>query len=198
MFLSAFALVVTSLFSSWGQPFGPWRQDRKAQGPERNCRGLGGTGLRMQACLDPRTELGTCRAEVLGCGSCGLHRAHNPCSPHFPDLKERPLFPLNVLVKLFPKNSDLITAELRERNVCSPLPGKLRGSEGEGGSFQSGRTLFCAHSHHWLVLQGCLLGREVPCNPVLQTWGLKRRGGLTPQLTGWDPHPGLPFPRGGS
>lgn len=111
-----------------------------------------GTGLRTQVRLDPRTELGTCRAEVQGCGSCGLHRAHNPCSSHFPDLKERPLFPLNVLVKLFLKNSNRITAELQERNVCSPLPGKLRGSEGEGGSLQSGRTLFCAHSHHLLVL----------------------------------------------
>lgn len=110
-------------------------------------RGIGG------AHLDPQTELGTHRTEVQSCGSCGPQlpsrepRAHNPCSPHLPDLKERPLFPLNVLVKLFLKNSNLISAELRERNVWSPLPGRLRGSAGEGDSLHSGWTLPCAHSH---------------------------------------------------
>lgn len=73
--------------------------------------------------------------------------ALNPKSPHSPDLKERPLFPLNVLVKLFLKNSSLVSAELRERNVWSPLPGKLRGSEGEG-NFPGPWTLCCALSRH--------------------------------------------------
>lgn len=163
--------------------------------PREGSQGPRGTVLCIQAHLDPQTQLGTHRAEVQWCGSCGScglqlssreRRAHNPCSPHFPDLKERPLFPLNVLVKPFLKNSNLISVELRERNVWSPLPGRLRGSLGEGDSLHSGWTLCCAHScqEHGPPTCASSSGREVPCYPVLQMQGLRWRRRLTPQVTG--------------
>lgn len=101
----------------------PWRQDKKAQGQRGIIAALEGRACSPEGCrggfqLPPQTKLGT-----PGCGLWLLPReprAHTPHSLPFPDFKERPLFPLNVLVKLLLKNSTLVSAEPRERNV-SPL-----------------------------------------------------------------------------
>lgn len=59
-----------------------------------------------------------------GCGLPLFQGTQGPASrlPCFPDIIERPLFPLNVPVKLLLKNPDLVSAASRERNSWLPLP----------------------------------------------------------------------------
>lgn len=129
-----------------------WRQDRKAQSPERHPRGRRGKGLLTQGQAQasearglgfrspwvPGPSWAPTGLRFSGMGAVGYGSSPGNPEPtiHAPHTFQTSKKGLCFLLKLLLKNSDLVSAEPRERNVWSPLPGELRGSEGEASSLR--------------------------------------------------------------
>lgn len=109
--------------------------------PERNHRGLYGRACPSKARPRPSgaprlswaPRSGFCGVKAVAYGSCPGNPEATTHTPHTLQTSKKGLVSSNVL-KLLLKNSNLVSAEPRERNVRSPLPGELMGSEWEGKS----------------------------------------------------------------